>query len=112
MMWDFNDAWGHGSALGAWFMFIVMVAIVVGVVFLVVYLVRQMSQPASGGAQSGPLQFRNHAQAGVAPPTPSGTVAPAQGPAPETPRDILRRRYAAGEIERDEYLQKLADLDG
>lgn len=39
-------------------------------------------------------------------------VAPAQGSALETPRDILKQRYAAGEIERDEYLQKLADLDG
>jgi uncharacterized membrane protein len=28
----------------------------------------------------------------------------------ESPRDILMRRYAAGEIERDEYFQRLADL--
>ena len=27
-------------------------------------------------------------------------------------RDIVRRRYAAGEIDREEYLQKLRDLDG
>ncbi len=39
-------------------------------------------------------------------------VAPAQEPALETPRDILKQRYAAGEIERDEHLQRLADLGG
>ena len=33
-------------------------------------------------------------------------------PAAETPQDILKRRYAAGEIEREEYLQKLGDLQG
>jgi uncharacterized membrane protein len=27
-----------------------------------------------------------------------------------SPQDILKRRYAAGEIEREEYLQKLGDL--
>jgi len=26
-------------------------------------------------------------------------------------RDILRRRYAAGQIDKDEYLSRLADLD-
>jgi len=36
--------------------------------------------------------------------------APARVNAPESPKDILKRRYAAGEIEREEYLQKLGDL--
>jgi len=31
-------------------------------------------------------------------------------PAQESPRDILKRRYASGAIEREEYMQKLADL--
>ena len=26
-------------------------------------------------------------------------------------RDILRRRYAAGQVDKDEYLSRLADLD-
>lgn len=30
---------------------------------------------------------------------------------PETPRAILDRRYAAGEIDRDEYLARKADID-
>jgi uncharacterized membrane protein len=28
----------------------------------------------------------------------------------EGPRDIVQRRYASGEIDREEYLQKLKDL--
>ncbi len=28
----------------------------------------------------------------------------------ESPRDIVQRRYASGEIDREEYLQKLKDL--
>jgi uncharacterized membrane protein len=41
--------------------------------------------------------------------TPPQQAAPPVTPV-ETPQDILKRRYAAGEIEREEYLQKLGDL--
>ncbi|MBX3646325.1 MAG: SHOCT domain-containing protein [Rhodocyclaceae bacterium] len=34
----------------------------------------------------------------------------ADGVAPRSPREILDARYAAGEIEREEYLMRLADL--
>jgi uncharacterized membrane protein len=34
---------------------------------------------------------------------------PRSTPDTETPRDIVQRRYAAGEIDRGEHLQKLAD---
>ena len=49
------------------------------------------------------------------PHTSDSTVAPATQHADaasiaEVPRDIVQRRYAAGEIDREEYLQKLADL--
>jgi putative membrane protein len=94
MMWDNNDAWMHGSGAGGWFMFIGLIAIVVAAVLLIVYLVRQTSQPVS---------------AGVHPPQgyPQSQIVP---PAQESPRDILKRRYASGEIEREDYLQRLADL--
>lgn len=38
----------------------------------------------------------------------SGGSGPASGT--ETPEEILRRRYAKGEIDRDEYQQRLTDL--
>lgn len=32
-------------------------------------------------------------------------------PGPDGPREILQRRYAAGEIDEDEYLRRLSGLD-
>ncbi|GAT70898.1 hypothetical protein PS9374_06587 [Planomonospora sphaerica] len=31
-------------------------------------------------------------------------------PAPDDPKEILRRRYAAGEIDEDEYLRRMSGL--
>jgi Predicted membrane protein (DUF2078). len=72
-------------------MLMFMIVFVVAVIVAIVFLVRYLGQ-ASGGNWS----------AGAAP--------PAWTSATESPRDILKRRYAAGEIDRDEYLQKLGDL--
>jgi len=93
MMWDRNDYWYHGASAGGWLMFGGMILVTVAVVLLVVYLVRQTAHPAGAGAFT--------AQAAPALPT-----------APETPREILKRRYANGEIEREDYLQRLSDLGG
>jgi uncharacterized membrane protein len=77
---------------------------IVAAVVLVVLLVRLLSQTRVGG--DGRLA--------PAPPVTHQTVTPAQTAPPaahaETPREIVQRRYAAGEIDREEYLQKLADL--
>jgi uncharacterized membrane protein len=93
-MWDYNDSWMHGSAFGGWFMFIGMIVLIAAAVVLVVYLVRQTTRPVGSGVQGA----QGYVQAQPMP------------LAQESPRDILKRRYASGEIDRDEYLQKLADV--
>ena len=88
MMWDGNGNWGSGAGLMTiMFMIVFVVAVIVTIVFLVRYLGQ------SSGGTSAP-----------------GAVPSPWTSAPEPPRDILKRRYAAGEIERDEYLQKLGDV--
>ena len=93
MMWDRNDYWYHGASVGGWLMFGGMILVIVAVVLLVVYLVRQTAHPEGAGAGTG-------------------QAVPALPPAAEMPREILKRRYASGEIDREDYLQRLGDLGG
>ena len=90
MMWN-DGYWGHGAGWEGWVMLVFMIFFVVAIVIAIVFLVRYLGQQ-SGGTQA----------AAAAP--------PAQTSALESPKDILKRRYASGEIEREEYLQKLGDL--
>jgi uncharacterized membrane protein len=94
MMWDGNGSWGHSAAwgVGGWLVGIGMIFIVVAVVLLVVYLVRNTT------THQAPLSNYPAIRMGSGP------------PAVESARDIVQRRYASGEIEREEYLQKLGDL--
>jgi putative membrane protein len=91
MMWHGDDAWSQTMVGGGWLMFLGLILVTVLVVLLVVFLVRQATHPSGSGV--GTAQ---------APPT--------LPPAPESPREILRRRYAAGEIDREDYLKRLSDL--
>jgi putative membrane protein len=91
MMWDLNDYWYHGASVGGWLMLGGMILVIVAVVLLVVYLVRETAHAAGADAGAGQLAL---------PPT------------PETPRETLKRRYANGEIDREDYLQRLSDLGG
>jgi len=97
MMWDGNGSWGHGAfgGAGGWLMGIGMIVVLVAVVLLVVYLVRSTTNQQ---AQTHPPAYYAAAQPA------------AEQRALESARDIVQRRYAAGEIEREEYLQKLKDL--
>ena len=87
MMYDW---WGFGG-WGVWITIVLTVVFLAAVIVGIVLLVLGISR---GRADSGP---------GVVPPTP--------GPDGD-PREIVRRRYAAGEIDRDEYLQKMRDVGG
>ena len=74
-----------------------MIVVLVAVVLLVVYLVRSTTNQQ---AQTHPPAYCAAQSAHPA----------AEQRALESPRDIVQRRYAGGEIDREEYLQKLKDL--
>ena len=92
MMHDWDRYWNHGMTAGGWLMVALMIVFVAAVIVGVIFLVR---------ALSGATGSRTAAAT-----TPSGPSVPAA----ESPQEILKRRYAAGEIDREEYLQKLKDL--
>jgi putative membrane protein len=88
MMWNGNGHWGSG---GDWATLALVVVLVIAVIVAIVFLVRYLSRRPGG--TSAPA---------ATPPTSTG--------GPESPKEILKRRYAAGEIDREEYLQRLDDL--
>jgi uncharacterized membrane protein len=84
MMDNWDSPWHGGTSWEAWLLFVLTVVIVIAVVAAVIYLVRAASEKSTAGT--------------------------GRGASPESPRDILQRRYPAGEIHRDESQQKLQDL--
>jgi putative membrane protein len=91
MMWWWGD--GHMGATG-WvgliFMILIWIAIIVGLVFLFRYL---FSGPHGGWRRDWHEQH------------------PAPGAGSSNALRILEERYARGEIDREEYLQRRADLE-
>ncbi|HJW76341.1 MAG TPA: SHOCT domain-containing protein [Thermoleophilia bacterium] len=79
---DMMWGWGFGG-WWRWPMLIGMIAFWVGVVVLMVWLIKAL---AVGTAQLSP------------------------SPPRETPQDVLKRRYAAGEIDREDFEQKKHEL--
>jgi len=77
--------WDYGGGWGVWMMFLIMIVFVVAIVVAVVFLVRGMTTQGQTPHSSSP-----------------------EGP---SPKDILKRRYAAGEIDREEFQQRLRDLE-
>jgi putative membrane protein len=90
--WYWDGGWW-----GGWVMMIGMVIFWAAVIFLIVWVVRSFVVPS---------------RREQAPPAPSVTTQapwPAPPPAAEA-LTILQRRYAAGEIDRAEFLEKMRDL--
>ncbi len=94
MMWDggYGMGWG-GGVVGLVIMLAVIALIVVGVVFLVRGL---------GGRH-------DYSQSG---PPPGQQQAPPPGVYPQSALQVLEERYARGEIDREEFLQRKQDLLG
>ena len=80
---DFFPFFGMPFGLGWLFMILFWVLIIAGVIAIVRWL---------AGGDSRQKQVRSSTSH-------------------KTPPDILRERYALGEIDREEFLQRLADLD-
>jgi len=84
MMGNWGGSGGWGMGFGFLFMILFWGLVVVGIVALVRWLVQE-SQPRRERDERLP-------------------------PAEKTPLEIVRERYARGEIDRDEYEQKKRDL--
>jgi putative membrane protein len=80
------NGWG-GMGGGGWLVVLLLMVVVAAVIVGIVFLVRGLG---SGGTAGGST--------------------PPQTGARESPEEVLKRRYAAGEIDREEYEQKLRDL--
>jgi uncharacterized membrane protein len=107
MRWQDGPLYLHDGVGRGWPMIVLMAiltaAVVVAVVFLVRYLVRVTPAARVAAVAAG-------AQAAASYPSSEAATFPLAPAA--SPQDLLRRRYAAGEIDREEYLQKLQDLQG
>lgn len=89
MMWGGDNGWGGaGGAVMAVVMLAVLVLIIVGIIFLVRGLTRHDYY------QPGPPQ------------------GPPPGPSSRGALQVLEERYARGEIQREEFLQRKQDLLG
>ncbi|OFW57703.1 MAG: hypothetical protein A2133_08690 [Actinobacteria bacterium RBG_16_64_13] len=88
MMWGWDNGWGAGEVVMLVVMLAVLALIVVGIVLLVRGLTRHdQVQPGS-------------------PPQ------PVSGPNSGRALQVLEERYARGEIQREEFLQRKQDLLG
>ncbi len=77
--------WGHEGmtcGLGGWGMMIFWIVLVIGIIFLIRWLAGQ----GRGGRESLPRE--------------------------ESALDVLKKRYAKGEIDKEEFEQKKRDLTG
>jgi putative membrane protein len=85
--WGGYGGWGHGPWMmgggygGGWFGGIFMIVFWIVVIVGIVFLIRWLVQSTRGGSGSA-----------------------------ESPMDILKRRYANGEIDKKEFEQKKKDL--
>ncbi len=94
MMYGWGTSYGGPGILGGLLMMAFWVVVVIGIILLVVWLTRQ----AAGGHPGG-----GH---------PEGYHAPGAGPQAESALDILKKRYARGEVDKAEFEEKKKDLTG
>lgn len=94
--WGPEDHMGAAGWVGMVFMVLFWIAVIIGLIYLIRYLVVRSSADR-------PQQPTEWPQGG------GGTPA---GEKRSTPLQILEERYARGEIDREEFLQRRNDLLG
>jgi putative membrane protein len=89
MMWGWGDGWGDA---GGAIMMVVMLAVLALIVVGIILLFRGLSR-------------QDHVQ-------PSPPQGPPPAPGSKTAIQVLEERYARGEIDREEFVQRRQDLLG
>ena len=108
MFWWWGDPWGAGHWIGLGFMGVFWIAVIVGLVFLIRHAASRSaasSKPPASGGQAPPAGGGQGPKAGAG--------APKQGASGQVNSEALRileERYARGDIDREEFLQRKADL--
>lgn len=85
-MWNDHGVMSHGAGAGSWLTIAALLALVALAIVAIVVLLRLTAQQKSA------------------------SDLPANAGALEAHKDILKRRYADGEIDREELLERLSDL--
>lgn len=99
MLWWWGDPWSVGHWVGFGFMTVFWIAVIVGIIYLIR---RAASRSGSYGQQPS--------DRGQSPASGTGSVQGSTKDARGNALHILEERYARGEIDREEFLQRKADL--
>ena len=86
----------NGMRAGDWITLLLAIAFLAMIVVGIVLVVRALTGSGTGSPTTGGDR--------------AGDDRHVREPHRETPEDLVRRRYAAGEIRREEYQQTLRDL--
>jgi putative membrane protein len=107
--------WHYGIGIGHTWLWLVWLLIPIGIGVLIVWVVWLATRPATHGAgRMAPSPMAPPPMAPSAMPAPPAVPGAPAGVAPVAPsaRQILEERYARGEIDTEEFTERLRTLEG